>query len=61
MKPYLNAEWSKPNVDCSGRHKPKIMKNGVLVPQESDGQDNKTAEEALNDATNVCVVCAHPV
>jgi hypothetical protein len=39
VKPYLNAEWSKPNVDCSGRFKPKIVRNGQLVPQESeDGQ-----------------------
>jgi len=36
VRPYLNAEWGKPNIDCSGKHKPKIMKNGQLVPQESD-------------------------
>lgn len=47
VKPYLNAEWSKPNVDCSGRFKPKIMRNGQLVPQESDEWDCEYAHTLL--------------
>lgn len=47
VKPYLNAEWSRPNVDCSGRFKPKIMKNGQLVPQESDEWDCEYAHTLL--------------
>ena len=47
MKPYLNAEWSKPTIDCSGRFKPKVMKNGQLVPQESDEWDCEYAHTLL--------------
>jgi len=47
VKPYLNAEWSRPNVDCSGRFKPKVMKNGQLVPQESDEWDCEYAHTLL--------------
>ena len=37
----------RPNVDCSGRFKPKILKNGVLVPQESAEWDCEYAHTLL--------------
>jgi hypothetical protein len=48
VKPYLNAEWARPNIDCSGRFKPKVLnKNGQLVPQESDQWDCEYAHTLL--------------
>jgi hypothetical protein len=47
VKPYLNSEWGNPNVDCSGRYKPKVMRNGQLVPQESEHWDCGYAHSLL--------------
>jgi hypothetical protein len=56
VKPYLNAEWSKPNIDCSGRFKPKVMRNGQLVPQESDEWGQNTHAHARGQRRSGCHV-----
>jgi hypothetical protein len=47
VKPYLNSEWGDPNLDCSGKYKPKYTKNGQVYPSKSDQWDCEYAHTLL--------------
>ncbi len=47
VKPYLNSEWGDPNIDCSGKYKARVIKNGVAYPAKSDQWDCEFAHTLL--------------
>ena len=47
VKPTSHSEWGHPAVDCSGRHRPRVLEGGTWKPQLSDKWDCEYAHTLL--------------